>query len=99
MELGFKQIVNALAQRCIGNQRGVEPSRAEVDLAESHFDVAQQVDEERELASHGLEQLERSGLSEVLLEREADAEPGRNQQTGLRPSEDPRDRAKIGELG
>jgi hypothetical protein len=45
MKLGLAHFVDALAQRSILHQRGVEPRRAHVHLAQRQFHIAQQVDE------------------------------------------------------
>ena len=94
-----KQVVDALAQLVVGHQRGVEARGAQVGLAQRHLHVAQQVDEERKLLGHGLQQFEGAGSGEELLDGIAHAEPRRNQQARLRPAEDPGNGAQVGELG
>ena len=48
---------DAVAQGFVFDERGVEAGDAEVGLGERHLDVADDVEEEREVAGHGLEQL------------------------------------------
>src|ERR1700679_2185662 len=43
LEFLFEHGEDALAQRCIGDQRGVERGDAEVGLSEGHFDVAHDI--------------------------------------------------------
>ncbi len=61
VELGFERREDTVAQRFVFNQRSVEAGDAEVGLGESHLDVANDVEEEREFASHGLELLQPVG--------------------------------------
>lgn len=80
MELGVEEIVDALAEFCIFNQRRVEAGGGEIDFAERHFNIAQQVYEEGKLAGHDVQQVQirardRSGPGQKLFQCEADAEP------------------------
>ena len=89
---------DAVAEAGIGDERGVERGDAEVGFGQRHFDVADEVDEERELGHHGAEQGDAAGLPCVFADRVADAEPGGDEQAGLRPSEDPGDGAQAAML-
>ncbi len=55
VELGFEGGEDAIAERFVFDERGVEAGDAEVGLGERHLDVADDVEEEGEVASHGLE--------------------------------------------
>ena len=52
----FEQIVDLLAQLFVLYQGGIKPRRTQVSFAQSHLHVAQQIDEERKLLGHGLQQ-------------------------------------------
>ena len=58
MELGLEPVVDAVAEGGIFHQRRVEFRGGEVGFAEGHLHVAEQIDEERELARHVLQQRE-----------------------------------------
>src|SRR5436305_15089917 len=58
MESGEDAVANAF----IGDEGGVEASDGEVGLGEAELYVADDVDEEREAARHGLEEREIGGL-------------------------------------
>ena len=60
--LGLELRKNARAGRRVRHERGVEGGDAEVGFGEGDFDVADEVDEERELAGHVLEQGKTDGV-------------------------------------
>ena len=55
VELGFEGGEDAVAEGFVFDERGVEAGYAEVGFGEGHLDVADDVEEEREAAGHGLE--------------------------------------------
>ena len=59
VELGFEGGEDAVAEGFVFDERGVEAGDAEVGFGEGHLDVADDVEEEREVAGHGLEWCER----------------------------------------
>ncbi len=63
LELGVEGGVDAVAQGFVFDQVGVEAGDGEVGLGEADFDVADDVDEEREVAGHGLELGEVGGFA------------------------------------
>ena len=62
VELGFEGGEDAVAEGFVFDERGVEAGDAEVGFGEGHLDVADDVDEEGEVARHGLELGEAVGV-------------------------------------
>jgi len=62
IELGVQGGEDAVAQGLVLHQAGVEAGDGEVGLGQGHLDVADDVDEERKAAGHGLELGEVGGL-------------------------------------
>ena len=57
----LEHVEDAVAQGFVRDERGVEAGDAEVGLGKRHLDVADDVEEEREGARHGLEECESQG--------------------------------------
>ena len=90
VELLFERGEDAVAEGFVFDQRGVEAGDAEVGFGEGDLYVADDVEEEGEVAGHGLERCEAVGvLLDELLEGVAYAEVGGDELAGLHPAEDP----------
>src|SRR5260370_10390529 len=65
VELAFEGGEDAVAEGFVFDERGVEAGYAEVGFGEGHLDVADDVDEEGEVAHHGLKESEVGGSGDV----------------------------------
>ena len=90
-----------LAPRVLGpNQGGVTAGDVEVRLRQGGFRVVDQDGEERPALVHAAQQVESIGgvVVDELLQRVAEAIPGRKEMAGLRPGKDPGNRAQVAEV-
>src|ERR1700722_6922369 len=93
MELSFELRKHSIADPGIGNQRSIKLGNAEIRFGERRFYIADQVNEQRELARHRRKDCGAARFLRIVLKGMAYREPCGYELPALRPAKnrgDPR---------
>src|ERR1700733_10704507 len=99
MEFSFQLGKHSIANPGIRNQRSVKLGNPKIRFSQGRFYIADQVNEERELARHGRQDRCAAGFLRIALKGMANREPRGDKLPALRPAKYPRNSAEIRRAG